>query len=66
MNGEQSENQAKKKRRPMSEIAKAIKENRRKRPTKSQVNELFEILRDEGLAEPLDKAAKVNDPEASP
>lgn len=65
MNGEQRTTQQKKKRKPMSEIARAIKENRQKRPTKSQINELFEILKDEGLAEPLDKAAKGGDPEVS-
>lgn len=65
MTREQRDSQGKKKRRPMSEIAKAIKENRQKRPTKPQVSDLFEILKDEGLAEPLDKAAKVRDPEAS-
>lgn len=65
MSNDKSDIQNKKKRRSMTEIAKAIKDNRQKRPTKIQVNELFEILKDEGLAESLDKVAKGKDSETS-
>lgn len=67
MSKQENKSQAlRKKRRPMSEIYKDIDANNRKKPTRKEVEELFEILYDEGHAVPLDKAAKPKDPEPNP
>ena len=39
----------------MEEISKLISENNKKKPTQKDMDELFDVLREEGLTEPIKK-----------
>lgn len=45
----------------MTEISKLISKNNKKKPTQKGMDELFNVLREEGLTAPIKKKNKQND-----